>query len=505
MPGVGQGEVRVELDGLLEHLQRVVHVLAARVAPAAQVAVVGQWVFRGLARDGLFFLRGERDPQGLGDAPGDLLLDGEDVFQLPVVALGPDGMPRRGFHELCGDADAVPRAADGAFEHVGGAELLTHLLRRHRLVAEREHLRAGKDLQLLDLRQLGDDVLGDPVAEVLVLLRAALVLEVEHGDGSVQGRGRLRTGARNALVCLVCGGSSAGVEVALEPLQVGTELGGRLAAQVGILLERLVQDALQRDGQARIELLRRRGRGMQDPVEDERRCRGGKRSHPRRHLVQHDAEREQIRARVELFAPRLLRRHVQDRAHGAARARQVVFLEGVGPRRNGGGAHRFGDAAESQRSLRQTEIQDLRRPAFHEKDVRGLDVAVHDSLRMGRIEAVGDLNADLQELRDFDRFGGDSVLESLALEQFHGDERPTLELSDVVNRADVGIVERRRGARLAAKPLDRLGVLGDVVGKKLERNIPAEPVVSGLVDHAHPTPAQLFQDAVVRNGPTENR
>ena len=46
---------------------------------------------------------------------------------------------RRGLHELRGDAQAVAGAADGALEHVGGAELLADLGARHRLVAEREH------------------------------------------------------------------------------------------------------------------------------------------------------------------------------------------------------------------------------------------------------------------------------------------------------------------------------------------------------------------------------
>ncbi len=436
--------------------------------------------------------------------PGDLLLDGEHVFELPVVALGPDGMPRRGLYELCGDADAVPGAANGTFEHVGGVELLADLLRRHRLVAEGEHLRAGKDLQLLDLRQLGDDVLGNPVAEVLILLRAALVLEVEHRHGAMKGRGRLRSGARIALLGLLRGWPTPGVEVAFQPFEIGAQLRGRLTAQVGVLLERLVQDALQREGKARIELLGRPGRRVQDAVENERRRRGGKGRDPRRHLIEHDAQRKKIRARIELLAPRLFRRHVQGRAHGAARARQVLGLEAVRPGRRGRRADGFGDVTERQRSFRQAEIQDLRLPAFHEKDVCGLDVAVHDALRVRRVEAVGDLDADLQELRDLDGPDGDAVLEGLALEQFHGDERPVLELPDVVNGADVGMVERRCRARFAAEPLDRLGVPGDVVREELQRDVPAEPCVPGLVDHAHPAAAELFQDGVVGDGAAED-
>ena len=271
-----------------------------------------------------------------------------------------------------------------------------------------------------------------------------------------------------------------------------------------ILLERLVQNALQREGQARIELLRRRGRGVEDAVEDERRGRGGEGRDARRHFVEHDAQREQVRPRVQLLAPGLFGRHVQGRAHGAARARQVMLVE-VGLRRREGRAGRFGNVAQRQRSLRQAEIQDLRGPAVHEEDVRGLDVAVHDSLRVRGIQAVGDLDADLQELRNLDGLDGDAVLEGLAFEQFHRDERPAFELADVVDRADVGVIEGRCRARFPAKPLDRLRIPGNVVRKELQRDIPAEARVPRLVDHAHAAPTQLFEDAVMGDGATDDR
>ena len=91
-------------------------------------------------------------------------------------------MPRRGFHQLRGDPHAIAGAANGTLEHIGGAELLAHLLRGDRLVAERQHLRARKDLQLGDLGKLGDDVFRNSIAEVFVLFRAALIFEVEHRD-----------------------------------------------------------------------------------------------------------------------------------------------------------------------------------------------------------------------------------------------------------------------------------------------------------------------------------
>ena len=200
---------------------------------------------------------------------------------------------------------------------------------------------------------------------------------------------------------------------------------------------------------------------------------------PGRHLVEHDAEREQIGARVELFAARLFRRHVRDRAHGAARARQVVF-------RRGAIASAWRWRPPIRRRCRFAGVRFARPksrifagPRSTRKMFAGLMsrcTIPFECARRGRRRS----ECRSPGAPNLDRLGGDAVLERLALEQLHGDERPALEFSDVVNRADVRMIERRRGARLAAKPLDRLRVLGDVVGKELQRHVPAEAGVLAL-------------------------
>ena len=92
---------------------------------------------------------------------------------------------------------------------------------------------------------------------------------------------------------------------------------------------------------------------------------------------------------------------------------------------------------------------------------------------------------------------GDAVLQRLALEQFHGDKRAAFELADVVNRADIRMIQRRCGARFAAESFDGLSVVRNVVGKKFQRNVAAEARVLGLINHAHPAAAKLFDDFVV--------
>ena len=73
----------------------------------------------------------------------------------------------------------------------------------------------------------------------------------------------------------------------------------------------------------------------------------------------------------------------------------------------------------------------------------------------------------------------------------------TVLLADVVDGADVGMVQRGSGARLALKAAEGLRVARDVVREELQRHETMEADVLGLVDDAHPAGAQLLEDAVV--------
>jgi hypothetical protein len=87
-----------------------------------------------------------------------------------------------------------------------------------------------------------------------------------------------------------------------------------------------------------------------------------------------------------------------------------------------------------------------------------------------------------------------------AVEKLHDDEGMAILLPDLMNRADVGMIKRRCGLRLALEPSQGLWVFDDVIGQEFEGDKAVEGNVLGLVDHAHPAPAKLFDDAVVRDG-----
>ena len=216
-------------------------------------------------------------------------------------------MARARLHELRGDAQAVARAAQAAAQNVFGVELLAHLRAGDRLVAERQHRRPREHSQLADLGKLGDDVFRHAVAEVLIFFVPAQVFEIHHRDG--------------LLARCNAGRHAPGVHLALQALEVSAELGRRLVAYPPVLFERLADNLRQPRRDVAVQVLGRRGRAVQDGIENHRGRLAGKRRLAGGHLVEHHPEGEQVRARVHVLTARLLRRHI---SHGAQRRAGLV-------------------------------------------------------------------------------------------------------------------------------------------------------------------------------------
>ena len=132
-----------------------------------------------------------------------------------------------------------------------------------------------------------------------------------------------------------------------------------------------------------------------------------------------------------------------------------------------------------------------------DKYVRGLDVAVDDSFGVCRIECVRNLNPQLQHLLERQRLAGNAVLQRLAVEKLHRDELLAVLLADVVNGADVRVIQRRSRLRFAAEAFQRSGIVEHFVGQEFQRHRAMESRVLGLVNDTHPTTTELLEDAVV--------
>ena len=74
-----------------------------------------------------------------------------------------------------------------------------------------------------------------------------------------------------------------------------------------------------------------------------------------------------------------------------------------------------------------------------------------------------------------------------------------------MDRADVGMVQRRGSPRLARKALERLAAVRCLLGQTLDGRVTAEPDIFGLVDDAHAPATQFGEDPVMRERLSDNR
>ena len=271
-----------------------------------------------------------------------------------------------------------------------------------------------------------------------------------------------------------------------------------MVAQVAILLQCFADDALEFGGKVGVQPDGGRGLAIENGFEDVGGTVAPEGKNARRHLVEHSAAGEEVAAGVHFFGSRLFGRHVGYGAERRAGAGEVLGVwigsghcvgRGHLARRSGGGID-FG----------QSEIEDFGVAALGDENIGGLDVAVDDSFGVRGVESVGDFDGEIQENVGLQRLARDAMLQRHAVEEFHGDEGPTVLLSDLVDGADVGMVQGRGRLGFALETGQRLGIFGHLIGKKFEGHEAVQGCVFGFVNDAHSAAAQLFYDEVMRDG-----
>jgi hypothetical protein len=134
--------------------------------------------------------------------------------------------------------------------------------------------------------------------------------------------------------------------------------------------------------------------------------------------------------------------------------------------------------------LGQPEIQDLYSiPRQH--DVGWLDVAVRDAGPVGAVQGVSDLGGGLHGLIEREGALGKARRQSLAFQALHHHATGAIQIADVVEHADIGMVQSRHGPRLALKPLAEVIAPGDMPGQDLDSDKALEARVASLLYFAH--------------------
>ena len=119
--------------------------------------------------------------------------------------------------------------------------------------------------------------------------------------------------------------------------------------------------------------------------------------------------------------------------------------------------------------------------------------------RVGLHEALGDLADDAHRRRQVDEADArHPVVEGLALQELHRDERATvLEPPRVVHLDDVRALHAGGCARLPEEALDDDGGVRELRREDLDGQLLADADVLGLVDRSHPAAPELAGDLVL--------
>ncbi len=123
-----------------------------------------------------------------------------------------------------------------------------------------------------------------------------------------------------------------------------------------------------------------------------------------------------------------------------------------------------------------------------------------DSLGMAGGQRVGNLDAHVEHLLDIHGLAVHEIAKALAFELLHDDVGLAVEVADIVDGADVGMIQLRGDARLTQEALQRLVIVEQVVRDELQRDAAAKASVFRLVYHPHSTATQLAQNVIVGNG-----
>jgi len=268
---------------------------------------------------------------------------------------------------------------------------------------------------------------------------------------------------------------------AMELLEIEHDVMHGVVAALGILGQTAAHESLQPHRCQGLHRHRRRV-GRQNRTHQTRVTLALEYSPAGHHLIQHRAKGPDVTARVGFLALQLFRRHVlrrsENRAFEGERGGERIF-------RGSCLRHRF----------RKAEIEHLDAiPRQH--DVLRFHVAMRYSGAMRAVERIGDLGGELERLIERESALLDAGGQCLALHVLHHHVTGSVLDADIVEYADVRMVQRGNNTRFPFEAGAEIFAFGDVFGQNLDRDGAVEPAVAGFVHLAHAAGAERDENLV---------
>ena len=274
--------------------------------------------------------------------------------------------------------------------------------------------------------------------------------------------------------------------VLAHALRVPRQIPRRGVALLGVLGETALHDPAEGRRRLRIQLRH----GLRVVLDDGRQRLGAgvalECALARRHLVQNRAESELVRPEVDGPAARLLGRHVADRAHHGAGLRLLMDHR----------RHTRNLFLGRYEELGKPEVQQLHEAVLRNHDVLGLQVPVNYASGMRLGEAFANLHAEVEQPLRRQRARCKQLAQARPIDELHRDVGGRVGGADLVDRDDVGVIERRGRARLLLETAQAIRVLREQCRQDLDRHFPPQARVLRAIDLTHSSSANRREDLV---------
>src|SRR5438067_1402363 len=153
----------------------------------------------------------------------------------------------------------------------------------------------------------------------------------------------------------------------------------------------------------------------------------------------------------------------------------------------------------------QIKVQDFDLSLGIYKNVRRLHITVDNSAPMCRFQCLCDLSPILQHFLNRQRLARHQLLERPALEKLHHNKVPSLPLANVMDGADIRVIQRGSRASFALEALQMRAEIGRASCREFNRDIAVKTNVFCFVDHSHAARAKPLQHQVMVHAPANER